>query len=335
MSNIILSICIPAYNRPERIHFILKELTIINSEEIEFVIGDDNPNHDKIRKVIEKFDDHRINYFKNKDNLGMDGNILMIVKKAKGKFIFLLMDEDAVEVKNIPWIINTIEKHKNISHICGRIGDKRIGKNPIYFKYNKEDIIFSRGFQSLRHILFRYPHGSGIIIRKSVIDLKKAMKYNCFLYMQMALIAEALVRGDSLCTSKVLAYIGKDLYESDQPLLRGKTYEEPLSRLLQLKYKIQIIYDITKEMNYEHIIRTQLLVRPKTKIIKYLNLLTSTFKDFMFGIRLISRMNLSKSPVFWLYIFINVGLSFFKKLRIIKLFLEIFNKYYLKNYYLN
>ena len=55
----------------------------------------------------------------------------------------------------------------------------------------------------------------------------------------------------------------------------------------------------------------------------------------MSGIKLISRMNLSKSPVFWIYILINIGLSFFKKLRIIKLFLEIFNKYYLKNHYLN
>lgn len=333
MSNVLLSFCIPAYNRPERIYKILKQLLNLKTSEIEVVIGDDNPNHDKIKKVVEKFNDHRINYFKNRDNLGMDGNVLMLVKKAKGEFIFLLMDEDDVEVKNIPWIINIIRKHRNISQICGRIGDKRKGKKPIYFKYNKEDVILSRGFQSLKHILFWYPHGSGIILRKSVINLKKAMDYNGFLYIQLVLIAQALVAGDALCTSKIMAYIGENLYESDQPLYSGKDYDDPLSRLQQLKYKIQIVYDITRGMNYEQLIRTQLLARPKSKIIKNLTLLTNSIKDFMHGIKLICRTKLSKSPSFWIYVLFNIGLSFFDKIRIMKWLLEIFNKTYLKNHY--
>ncbi len=333
MSNVYLSFCIPSYNRPERIHKILEQLLNLKTNEIEIVIGDDNPNHDKIRKVVEKFNDHRINYFKNKDNLGIDGNILRVVKKAKGEFIFLLMDEDDVEVNNIPWIINVIKKHKNISQICGRIGDKRKGKNPIYFKHKKEDIILSRGFQSLRYILFWYPHGSGIILRKSVINLKKSMDYNGFLYIQQALIAQALVAGDTILTSKVFAYIGEIEYKSHQPLYKGNFYYEPLSRILQARFKIQIIYDITKGMNYEQIIRNQLLIRPKNMIIDNLTLLKNSFKDFMHGIKLISRAKLSKSPFFWIYVFINIVLSFFDKVRIIKWFLEILKKYYLKSRY--
>lgn len=151
--------------------------------------------------------------------------------------------------------------------------------------------------------------------------------------MQQALIAQALVAGDTILTSKIFAYIGEIEYQSQQPLYSGKDYDDPLSRLQQLKYKIQIVYDITKGMNYEQLIRTQLLARPKSKIIKNLTLLTNSIKDFMHGIKLISRIKLSKSPSFWIYVLFNIVLSFFDKIRIMKWLLEIFNKTYLKNRY--
>ena len=90
MSKVLLSFCIPTYNRPERIYKILKQLVNLKTNEIEIVIGDDNPSSKKTEEVVNKFIDSRISYFRNKENLGMDGNLLMVVKKQKEILFFCL-----------------------------------------------------------------------------------------------------------------------------------------------------------------------------------------------------------------------------------------------------
>lgn len=53
MSNINLSFCVPTYGRSERISKIIEQFSILKSDEIELVIGDDNPksnlNKEKLR----------------------------------------------------------------------------------------------------------------------------------------------------------------------------------------------------------------------------------------------------------------------------------------------
>ncbi|KKK62539.1 hypothetical protein LCGC14_3003310, partial [marine sediment metagenome] len=116
MSKILLSFCIPVYNRSDRIKKIIEQITSFKSDEIEIVISD-NASKDDTKKVVSKFEDKRIKYFRNKTNVGMDGNFILAIKRATGKFIFLLMDEDEVELETIPWILSEIRKNNNLSQI--------------------------------------------------------------------------------------------------------------------------------------------------------------------------------------------------------------------------
>ena len=323
MSKVLLSFCIPTYNRPERIYKILKQLVNLKTNEIEIVIGDDNPSSKKTEEVVNKFVDSRISYFRNKENLGMDGNLLMVIKKAKGDFIFLLMDDDNVAKENIYWILDFIKNNKDLAHICGNIGDKRPNFNKIYFKYPRENRYFSRGLKSLGEFLFYYPHGSGIILKKSALNLNIAKNYIGFLYMQQALIAQTLVAGNTFCSSKIFAYIGKVIYKSDQP----SEYEQPINRLLQLKYKIQIINDISEKMKNKKQVKKNLLRRQKIAIIDNFASLKSINEIFK-GIKIISWMLISKSLNFWIFLIINSILFHFNKYRLINWVNDIFNKFY-------
>ena len=321
MSKILLSITIPTYNRPERISDIINQIIPFQSNEIEIIIGDDNPNHNRTENVLREIKDPRIKYFRNEKNLGFDANVLKTIEKASGEFIYLLMDDDDVEIESFPWILKKIKKNKNLSQICGIIGDKRPGRK-IYFTY--EDKILKRGSDSILELLFHYPHGSGIILRKNAINLNKARKYIGYLYIQHILIAQALIAGDTLCTSKIIAHIGKEKYKSDQPLISGRTYSHPIRRLQQMRFQMMLIYEIT-ENNKE--IRSILLKRKFSGIYWILkSSLKESFKTFFEALQILSRMNyISKNPMFWpkliIYIF-QVNLKSF----LLKLYFFLFRR---------
>ena len=88
MSKILLSICIPTYNRPENIRIILESFTVYPNNELEIVISDDNVNSNENTDVIKDFTDPRIKYFRNELNLNFGANILKSIERAKGEFIY-------------------------------------------------------------------------------------------------------------------------------------------------------------------------------------------------------------------------------------------------------
>ena len=73
-------------------------------------------------------------------------------------------------------------------------------------------------------LLFAYAHDSGVILRKSVLDLKKALQYAGSLWGHHILIGQALIAGDTLYSTKIFSNIGKDEYKSEQPFGNPKSF---------------------------------------------------------------------------------------------------------------
>lgn len=97
-SQILLSICIPTYNRSKALEGNLKALSIqiIDKElPIELIVSD-NCSTDDTSSVVEKYlkNGLSINYIKNSTNLGMDGNFAQCYRKAIGKYVLVLGDDD-------------------------------------------------------------------------------------------------------------------------------------------------------------------------------------------------------------------------------------------------
>jgi len=250
------------------------------------------------------------------------------LKRAKGEFVFILMDDDDLNIESLPWIIETIKKNENVSQLCGIINDNRPDHKKVYFSYPFKSGIIEKGLKSLKKLLFFYPHGSGIILRRNLLDFITATSYIGCLYMQQVFIAQALVTGDTLISPKVVAYIGKIEYKSNQPRFKGKFYWEPLARILQIKFKIQIIYDITKKINHKKVIRRYLFNKQKQKIVRLLPKLLESFKEFIFSLDIIIKMKISRSFKFWIFFLVNLFLSFFPNLKFSQI-KGIFNRYYL------
>jgi len=99
MRQIKLSICIPTFNRATYLDKLLYSISQINQkhlEEIEICISD-NKSTDSTVEVIKKWKKILyLNHNVNKLNYGAIKNVVIVANKARGKFIWIIGDDDIV-----------------------------------------------------------------------------------------------------------------------------------------------------------------------------------------------------------------------------------------------
>jgi len=101
---VILSVCIPTYNRGHRaLENVIQLLNTSFDYEIEILISNNGTknNTKDLYEEIKNYHDSRITYFEFDSNQGFYANTLNVCKRAKGKFLLLLSDEDSVAIAEL------------------------------------------------------------------------------------------------------------------------------------------------------------------------------------------------------------------------------------------
>jgi len=88
-----ISICIPAYKRPENIDRLLSSISIQTFQDYEIIITDDSGD-DSLKNVLEKYKELPIFYYKNEKALGTPANWNYGISLAKGEWVKLMHDDD-------------------------------------------------------------------------------------------------------------------------------------------------------------------------------------------------------------------------------------------------
>jgi glycosyltransferase involved in cell wall biosynthesis len=108
--NDLVSICIPAYNRPSLLFKALASCVLQSYDSLEILVGDDSPDESSA-EVIEGFRSRRdwsFTYYHNDPPLGQRMNVAHLFERARGDRIVLLHDDDvllpnAVSDLAAPW----------------------------------------------------------------------------------------------------------------------------------------------------------------------------------------------------------------------------------------
>ena len=112
-SNILLSICIPTFNRAISLNYTLKKLFhILNDFSVENndfnkieILLSDNGSTDNTNIVASSYN---LTYFKQEINRGYDENISFLYSTAKGKYILFLGDDDELINDNFKKLLHFI-----------------------------------------------------------------------------------------------------------------------------------------------------------------------------------------------------------------------------------
>jgi len=113
-NKILLSICIPTYNNPQRLAALLDCLSGEDLDDVELVVRDDSPSSNT-EKVVEKYKHLPMKYYHGLKE-GYDAAILFLTDKAQGKYVWWVGD-DLMEEGVVLKIKELITKHPDLSFI--------------------------------------------------------------------------------------------------------------------------------------------------------------------------------------------------------------------------
>ena len=113
MKQRVLTLCFPTYNRGwcmreqiERLRNCPEEIL----DKIEIIVSD-NCSTDDTQQIVEKAmsEGFECRYIRNETNLGMDGNFVSCFRKAQGRYVWLLGDDDTIIIDSLVRIVKLLD----------------------------------------------------------------------------------------------------------------------------------------------------------------------------------------------------------------------------------
>ena len=114
----LLSICIPTYNRALNLYNCLHSIKIasklVSKNKFEVCISDNSSNDDS-KNIYKKFNKYlNLKYKKNKKNIGIPKNFINVTKMAKGEYIWLIGDDDLLLPNSLKKCIDLLDANKKV-----------------------------------------------------------------------------------------------------------------------------------------------------------------------------------------------------------------------------
>lgn len=186
-----LSICFTVYNQLDILRKRLDSIIICKDKNIEIVISDDCST-DNIKGLIQSYNDNRIKYFKTKNNLGHDLNILHGIEHCSFDYIMLLRTRDNINITTIKEIQKLINKYPMAGLYYTSALDEN-GKERLKFK----DECFDCGVKSAKAHFTLPIHPSGIIYNKTQLNIPLYKMYiEKYFDNRYAFLVHQLIRCD-------------------------------------------------------------------------------------------------------------------------------------------
>lgn len=210
--NILLSICIPSYNRGHRAYEnVLHCLSSEFDEEIEVVLSNNGTSNDtkECYDKIEQIEDSRLVYFSFEDNKGVALNICKVTELASGKFILLLSDEDLIDLINLKSLLSILREEKEELGIVRVCSDIQGGG--AYIGYAKPGIDALRKFMLSSNYLSGNIYSKMHLLEHGLIDFIRNNLENetCLYYPHMIWEIKLCEHVDVLGLNLVLINEGK------------------------------------------------------------------------------------------------------------------------------
>lgn len=320
-NEILLTISIPTYNGASTIQTLIDSILKQYDRRIEILVSN-NKSTDNIESIIKEY--LNISYFCNENNVGADRNIALSIERAKGKYVWVIGDDDYLEDGAISYILNILSSHQNLGAVFVNFSlfDAR---KKIFLKEKWLDIesdIYCKNANVFLEIA-----GISTNFLSSVIHNKKGFinsnyqKYFGSNWVQFGTLYDYLVDYDAFCVSKPFVVNAGESFEGE-----GNSNGRSISILCNLMEIVSSLPSYYSKKNIE-------LSRNKIKL--YLSRKISSAKrlGFKLNIEILKKLitNFGDNPNFWIFQLPLLLLPNFYHKLIYKVYkIDIINKLYWK-----
>ncbi len=172
----ILSICIPSYNRPLELKRLLESIDSKKyADEIEVIIQEDKaPKRQEVHEMIREFKEKHesgfcLQYFENEENCGYDKNLRTLPRRATGEYVMYMGDDDMYVPGSLDSYIDLLVKEKP-GYILRRYRTIHTDGSVEEYRYAKENVFFSPGEDSYVELFRRSLFISGFTFRRELFN---------------------------------------------------------------------------------------------------------------------------------------------------------------------
>ncbi len=115
----LLSICIPSYNRGHRALALVKELlSLPYGNDLEIICSNDGSDKNvEGYEQLRELKDDRFVYHEFAENQGFVGNVNQVIRMSRGEFCLLLSDEDKIVAPNLDYYLQVIKEFPELGMI--------------------------------------------------------------------------------------------------------------------------------------------------------------------------------------------------------------------------
>jgi glycosyltransferase involved in cell wall biosynthesis len=145
----LLSFCIAAYNRAERVFALVNSILKCTRDDIEVIVTD-NDSSDNTIELLDTINDERFKYYKNESNVGGVANIIRSLTHATGKYAFYCNDREYIITENIPKLCEFLYANPTLTFVyCD--------------DFVQKDRIYTDVYTALIHLYIQSYHPTGLI----------------------------------------------------------------------------------------------------------------------------------------------------------------------------
>jgi O-antigen biosynthesis alpha-1,2-rahmnosyltransferase len=196
----LISVCIPAYNRPDELAALLESIATQECDGFEVVVSDDrSPRFSEIQSVVdrsrEKYPQIPHTLCQNDRTLGYDANVRKLLSLARGDYCMFMGDDDLMLPGAIRRMRTVVENHDDLGVILRSYysRDKATGKVRDVHRYFGQDRLFPAGVPSVVTFFRRSVFISGYTVHRASALAYDTDQFDGTLLYQLYLTANILL----------------------------------------------------------------------------------------------------------------------------------------------
>jgi len=173
-----VSVCIPVYNGSDYIAESIESVLAQTYKDFQLIVVD-NCSTDNTGEIVSNFQDPRLSYVRNTQNIGLVGNENRCLDLAKGQYIYILHHDDIMLPDNLERKVNLLDEHPEVGFVHSNIllidGKGEVVDHNIWCEDSRRDYI-KNGREVFEKYLAYLHFGASIFIG-SVLARKKCYEH--------------------------------------------------------------------------------------------------------------------------------------------------------------
>lgn len=212
MSRPLLSVIVPTYNRPQHLATLLDSVLAQDFDDWEMIVGEDcSPARDEVTRIVGEYTKQsqgRIRLHLHAENLGYDRGIRGLIEQAKGRFLFVMGDDDYVAPGAFRAAADVIARYPNVGLILRAFAwFVDTPENIVQIsRYYAEETFFPAGQQAIVAAFRRLVVMAGLVIDRDLAHACATDEWDGSLFYQHWIGGNVLAQKDAVYIPKLLAH---------------------------------------------------------------------------------------------------------------------------------